>query len=144
MAGAAATILFVEALAVHQRWLHRYPEKYGADVRRLLEAGRQFSRHDYSMALLEQSRVRIEAEAAMAAWDAVLVPVTRVPAPLVGQPYDRADLSGFTRPFNATGQPVISLPTPTDGLPVGIQVVGHFGEERRLVEVALALESAWG
>jgi aspartyl-tRNA(Asn)/glutamyl-tRNA(Gln) amidotransferase subunit A len=143
MGAPGATILFVEAFAVHQRWLERWPEKYGPDVRRLLESGRGISRHDYSMALLAQSQVRLEAEAAMAGWDAVLAPVTRVPAPAIGQEYDRADLSGYTRPFNTTGQPVIALPGPSQGLPVGIQVVGHFGEEARLVEVALALERAW-
>jgi Asp-tRNA(Asn)/Glu-tRNA(Gln) amidotransferase A subunit family amidase len=143
MGQAALTILLVEATAFHRDRLLEHPDGFGADVRALLEQGLEISRHRYSMALLEQSHVRVETEAALAGWDAVLAPATRVPAPRLGEPYDRADLTGYTRPFNATGHPVIALPAPTGGPPVGIQVVGHFGQEAALVEVALALESAW-
>jgi amidase len=44
----------------------------------------------------------------------------------------------FTRPFNLTGQPAISLPlhwTP-EGLPVGVQLVGTMGREDLLIRVA--------
>ena len=143
MAGPGLTILLVEARAFHRPWLERQPERYGNDVRRLLEQGARVSRHDYSMALLDQSRTRVETEAAMEGWDAILAPTTRVPPPLLGAEYDRGDITGYTRPFNTTGQPVITLPAPVDGIPVGIQVVGHFGQEAALVEVALALEVAW-
>jgi Asp-tRNA(Asn)/Glu-tRNA(Gln) amidotransferase A subunit family amidase len=143
MGAAALTILLAEGASFHRRWLERHSDRYGADVLQLLQGGLTVTRHDYSMALLEQSRIRVEAEAAMEGWDAILAPTTGVPPPVIGEPYQRADLTGYTRPFNTTGQPVITLPAPTDGLPVGIQVVGHFGEEARLVEVALALEAAW-
>jgi Asp-tRNA(Asn)/Glu-tRNA(Gln) amidotransferase A subunit family amidase len=143
MGAAALTILLAEGAAFHRRWLERHPDRYGADVLQLLQGGLTVTRHHYSLALLEQSRIRVEAEAAMEGWDAILAPASGVPPPLIGEPYQRADITGYTRPFNTTGQPVITLPAPTDGLPVGIQVVGHFGEEARLVEVALALEAAW-
>jgi aspartyl-tRNA(Asn)/glutamyl-tRNA(Gln) amidotransferase subunit A len=143
MAEAGMPILNFEAASVHRHWLERCPEKYGADVLERLQQRMATTRRDYSLALLEQSRIRVQAEAAMDGWDAVLAPVTRIPAPLIGEYHDRADLTGYTRPFNATGQPVIALPAPVDGLPVGIQVVGHFAEEAHLVEVALALEGTW-
>ncbi len=50
----------------------------------------------------------------------------------------------FTRPFNITGQPAISLPlhwTP-EGLPVGIQLVAAMGREDLLIQVASQLEQA--
>jgi Asp-tRNA(Asn)/Glu-tRNA(Gln) amidotransferase A subunit family amidase len=64
-------------------------------------------------------------------------------APPISDAVDTQPLVRFTRPFNLTGQPVFSLPAPVPGLPVGIQVVGHFGRDAELVRVAAALESAW-
>jgi aspartyl-tRNA(Asn)/glutamyl-tRNA(Gln) amidotransferase subunit A len=139
----ALTILYVEAAAVHARWMDRHADRYGADVLKLLRQGQGISRREYSQALFLQGRVRGAVEEAMRDWDAVLVPATRIGAPAIGQEYERADLTGFTRPFNTTGHPVIVLPAPGSALPVGVQVVGRFGEEAGLVEVALALEKAW-
>jgi Asp-tRNA(Asn)/Glu-tRNA(Gln) amidotransferase A subunit family amidase len=145
MAGTGLTILRAEAAAYHRHNLELHPDRYGDDVRRLLEQGLDIDRREYSLALLEQSRVRVETEAAMAGWDAVLVPTTRVLPPKLGEPYDRNDLTGHTRPFNTTGQPVVTLPAPVaaDALPVGISVVGHFGADATVIEAALALEAAW-
>lgn len=50
----------------------------------------------------------------------------------------------FTRPFNITGQPAISLPlhwTP-EGLPVGVQLVAAVGREDLLIRVASQIEQA--
>lgn len=46
--------------------------------------------------------------------------------------------------FNITGQPSVSLPLAqsTDGLPIGLQIVGRFGDEATLVRVARDLEEA--
>ncbi|MFA7280627.1 MAG: amidase [Sterolibacterium sp.] len=53
-------------------------------------------------------------------------------------------LSAFTPLFSTTGQPAISLPLcmTSDGLPIGLQFVGHFGDEATLFQVASALEKA--
>jgi amidase len=48
--------------------------------------------------------------------------------------------------ITATGCPAVSVPagfTPT-GLPVGIQLVGPAGSERRLLEIAHAVETLTG
>ncbi len=50
----------------------------------------------------------------------------------------------FTSAFNATGQPAMSLPlhwTP-GGLPVGVQLVGRFGDDTLLLQLAAQLELA--
>jgi aspartyl-tRNA(Asn)/glutamyl-tRNA(Gln) amidotransferase subunit A len=140
---AGLTILFREAADFHRAWVERHPDLYGNDVLMLLRRGLETSRAAYVQALLDLSRLREEAERAMAGWDALLVPATRIAPPLLEEPYERADLTAYTRPFNTTGHPVISLPAPVQGLPVGIQVVGHLAAEAQLVEVALALEASW-
>lgn len=45
--------------------------------------------------------------------------------------------------FNATGAPAIALPTAltSDNLPVSIQLMGQYGDERTLLELAFALEA---
>ena len=141
-----STILFHEAAAFHRRWFTEMPEKYGADLRAHFERGLAISNADYEAALAERERLREEMARAMEGLDALLVPATFIVAPLLEDAGESRDqLSGLTRPFNVTGQPVISLPAPVGPgeLPVGIQVAGHPGREADLVQVAHALEAAW-
>ncbi|MGE0552094.1 MAG: amidase [Gemmatimonadales bacterium] len=52
-------------------------------------------------------------------------------------------LCPFTAPFNATGQPAISLPLQSsDGLPIGVHFVGRLGDEATLLQLARQLEEA--
>ena len=54
------------------------------------------------------------------------------------------DFTPFTAPFNATGQPACSVPLHWngDGLPIGVQLVGRFGDEATLLRVSSQLETA--
>lgn len=53
-------------------------------------------------------------------------------------------LSGFTAVFNVTGAPAMSLPHGTDsnGMPIGVHVVGPLGAEARLLSLAAQFEAA--
>ena len=57
--------------------------------------------------------------------------------------YESGRGSAFTRPFNITGQPAISVPLgwPDDGLPRGVQIIAPFGRDDVLITVAAALEA---
>lgn len=48
----------------------------------------------------------------------------------------------FTFPFNMSGQPAISLPLhwSTEGLPIGVQLAGRFGDEATLLSLGAVLE----
>jgi amidase len=80
-------------------------------------------------------------------FDLLVTPSTAAPASPHGE-YLTRYVSGlgsaFTRPFNVTGQPALSLPLgwPDDGLPRGVQLIADHGREDLLIRVAGALESA--
>ena len=88
------------------------------------------------------------------AFDLLLTPTVPEPAPLLEDldPVQLAPLEllermiphmAFTEPWNATGQPAISLPThlSPEGLPVGVQLVAATGREDLLLAVAASLMS---
>ena len=137
-------ILFAEATSYHLDWLRERPELYGEDVRRTLELGFKVPGAGYLWALRQRQRLSDAVEAAIGAYDAVLVPNTAIVAPLFGEPHVREKLLRFTRPFNLSAHPVVTVPGPSTGLPVGIQVVGHHGEDAALLKVVAALEARWG
>ena len=139
------TVLLAEAAAFHRHWLETVPDSYGRDVLEPLRRGLEVPRAEYVAALLEQSRLRAQADEAFQSndIDALLVPATRIIAPLITDRFERQDLTGYTRPFNTTGQPVVCLPVPTQDVPVGIQLVARHGEDAKLLSVARAVEHEW-
>ena len=90
----------------------------------------------------------------MSNYDVLLNPTLGMPTPKLG--YFGPAVPGevhleriklflpFTKYQNISGAPAITLPLATcaDGLPVGIQFAGKFGEDRKLLELAVELEQA--
>jgi amidase len=113
----------------------------------MVTAGRGVSAVD----LLGAQSLLLEHTAQAVPWwerfDLLLTPTTANAPTLLGdyaKGYQSGRGSAFTRPFNVTGQPAISVPLgwPTDGLPRGVQLVAPVGYDDRLITVAAALEAA--
>ena len=137
-------ILFAEATSYHLEWLREKPELYSDDVRKTLELGFKVSGAGDLWGLRQREALSEAVDRALGDYDAVILPNTMITAPLIGEPHVREKLLRYTRPFNLTGHPVLTIPAPSDSLPVGVQVVGHRGEDAALLRVAAALEARWG
>jgi amidase len=80
-------------------------------------------------------------------YDVLVTPATAEPGPPLGaykQGYTPGRAGAFTRVFNVTGQPALSLPLgwPADGMPRGVQFVAAYGREDVLVRLGGQLEAA--
>ena len=88
-------------------------------MRVLLMNAEGIGHDDYLAAQQSAVSLRAAAEDVLSNWDAVLAPVSRIVAPLIGGRWNAADFTDYTRPFSTTGHPVISLPLPGSGCQVG-------------------------
>jgi aspartyl-tRNA(Asn)/glutamyl-tRNA(Gln) amidotransferase subunit A len=149
------TIQMPEALSFHSRYLEARGHLYSADFRAGLALGQYILAEHYVRAkrLVEQYRAGMRD--AFKGCDVILTPATPIPAPEIGtvsvtmegveEPVGNA-LTRFTSFFNMTGHPALTLPVALHalGLPIGVQLVGRYGEERLVLGVAAALERQFG
>ena len=143
-----------EATAFHQRWLDSAPELYGADVRKLLELGRDIRAVDYVNAINARPAAIERFSQAMDKFDFLVAPTTSIAAPKVGQTATTIDgkgvsvysaLNRLTLPFNYVGFPAVSIPSGLiDGLPLGVQVIGKLFGDAAVLRVAQACEERFG
>ncbi len=142
--------LRAEASAVHAHWIRSRPRAYGADVRTRLQLGALVGGADYVLAQRMRARVRAAIGRAFDDVDVLLLPTTPITAPVVGErmvrwrsgkePVDGA-LVRLTAPFNLTGLPALSVPFgAAAGLPVGVQIVGKWNDEARVLAVGRLIE----
>jgi amidase len=113
----------------------------------LVARGRGLSGIDVMRALQRQEELTREIRGWWRDFDLLLTPTTAEPGPPLGA-YKRGFAPGrgsaFTRVFNATGQPALSLPLgwPSDGLPRGVQLVAAYGRDDMLIRIGAQLEEA--
>jgi aspartyl-tRNA(Asn)/glutamyl-tRNA(Gln) amidotransferase subunit A len=150
-------IAWAEAAHYHQRagWFPTRAGEYGEDVRTRLELGAKVSATAYLQAMeLRYSFIeRFHAAMAGSNLDALVVPTTPIPAPIIGEETTmvcganhptRSLLLRLNRPANLGGLPAISVPcgfTPED-LPVGLQLIGAATAESLLLQIARMFELA--
>ena len=149
---AGNVIMSVEAAAFHETWLRERPRDYGDDVLLRIRGGLLVSAVEYLRA--QQLRTLLQADFARAfeQVDVVVGPTTPLVAPVIGQTFDpsgsfnrspRSIANRLTVPCNLTGMPAASVPCGfSEGLPVGLQVMGPAFGEALVLRVAAAYEAA--
>jgi aspartyl-tRNA(Asn)/glutamyl-tRNA(Gln) amidotransferase subunit A len=146
-------IVLTEAAAYHAKTLERRPEDYTPNTRIRLEMGRYILGEDYARALGGRELIRREVDAVLEGVDGLFLPALAIPAPRIGIPTVKVGgaeepvrnvMLRCTQAFNLSGHPAIALPcgATTEGLPIGGQIVGAYGDTAGLLRVARAVETA--
>ncbi len=146
-ADTGSLIARTESFAIHQDWLRRTPEKYGAYGRQRLMAGAFIAAADYVNAQRQRARLVAEVAEVMKTVDVLVFPTARCPARPIGED---SMVSGFqpffNRAFNVTGNPALSICNGFNakGLPLSLQIGGRPFEDALVLKVGDALERALG
>jgi aspartyl-tRNA(Asn)/glutamyl-tRNA(Gln) amidotransferase subunit A len=151
LADAAAAdflVLNSEAFAAHEQTLRARMHDYGRSARLYQSQGAFLSAADYTIALRVGEFVRGGVNKTLSIVDVLATPVVPVlTAEAARSAKARPHTGGgavFTAPFNLTGHPALSVPggMSSDGIPIGLQLVGRAGGEADLLSIARAYEQA--
>jgi aspartyl-tRNA(Asn)/glutamyl-tRNA(Gln) amidotransferase subunit A len=122
-----------------------------AGLRQMAEEGKQIPLKQYLSANAARGAYGSGIRQFMERYDFILTPAVATPAFDVGQlsPMDEGgkawmNWTPFSFPFNLTQQPAVSIPCgfTSDGLPVGLQIVGRMFDDAGVLAAAAAYERA--
>src|SRR6185436_15220731 len=144
---------FGDAAAYHARTIESRPQDYTKPVRLRIELSRYVLAEDYVRAMRGKAVITSEVDRALDNVDVLALPALAIPAPPIGATtvpikggtdLARPLMLRCTQAFNVSGHPAISIPCgkSRDGMPIGLQSVGHKGRTPALVQAALAIEAA--
>lgn len=143
MIAAAAVLIHAEGLQTHREHLSGDGGRMGRMPYQSMAAGAVLTEQDVANARHAATRLGTKVDAALQDVDAIVMPTTLTTAPAF------ADFAGgsakwtpmCTLPFNMTGHPALSVPMGfSDGLPLGLQIVGRPNEEATLLRIGEAFE----
>jgi aspartyl-tRNA(Asn)/glutamyl-tRNA(Gln) amidotransferase subunit A len=148
---AASIVLFAEAGASLEKWHRTRSAALGADVRQRLELAAAVTAADYLKAQRVRRKVQEAFRQVFRTVDVLVTPQLPITAPLIeesavningrAEPVPAA-LTRFTRTFNLTGLPSMSVCCghSSDGLPIAFQVAARPFAEATVLRVAHAYQ----
>jgi aspartyl-tRNA(Asn)/glutamyl-tRNA(Gln) amidotransferase subunit A len=140
-----------ESAAVHERWIKTRRGEYGQNVIVMLEKGMEITAVEYINAHKLRMEIKTAFLKAMTDYDALLVPTTIIPAPLLDDTTVNINevtievyqaLSRLTTVFDITGLPAMNVPAgfiegeKKNKLPIGVQLVGKPFDEETLLKIS--------
>jgi aspartyl-tRNA(Asn)/glutamyl-tRNA(Gln) amidotransferase subunit A len=132
-----------------------FGDQVAESLRASIERGARWSAADWANAVAQRTTVYRRVSALFRRFDFLLSPALGRPALAVDHdPYEPITIAGesagsirgawypYLWPFNLSGHPAISLPCgwSSDGLPIGLQIVGPWHADRRVLALAAHLE----
>ncbi|PZA10153.1 amidase [Rhodopseudomonas palustris] len=137
---AAEIILAAEAAAIFDALVTQYPELTSPQLKELVAAGNAISAPRYIWARQLQASLQQELPQHLSGLDGILT----VPAP--GEAPEGLTYTGdasFCALWTMLGVPALTMPIGRSarGLPLGLQVIGGFGEDAKLLRTARVVEA---
>jgi amidase len=140
---AQRVIMRVEGASFHQKLLEKHRDLYRPKLRELVEIGLLIPSVDYLRAQKVKRQFRDQMDRVLERFDCLFTPAVSSPAPpglsSTGDPH-------FQAPWSLSGLPAVGLPTglASQGLPLGIQLVGAAFAEGKLLAAARWCEKVLG
>ncbi|MEV0642253.1 amidase [Streptomyces sp. NPDC050619] len=141
-------IMAAEAFAVHQDDIRSRPREFGRYTYQRVAAGATVLASDLVLAHQTRRRLAEAVDRVFADCDVLVEPSALAPAARFDAfghdwPPPAAANATQTVEFNVSGHPALALPTglSSDGLPLGVQLVGPYFSEDLLTRLATELES---
>ncbi len=146
---------FLQAHDVHRTIMHyegaksfaalqsQHRESLSTELNRLIDEGKNISETSYYAALETRTRLQGELNDFLRRYDALLTPPARGEAPAT---LEHTGDPAFCTIWTLCGAPALSLPSGlgAHGLPLGLQLVGGYLQDARLLQVALWCETVIG
>lgn len=139
-----------------ERLLPEHRDRLDPSLVEAIEEGRGLDLLAVQRAPQERSAVFQRVQGLLAGTDLIVTPTLSAPPPAFDHPHDRPMVINgeatsplrwtwycYTGPVNLTGHPAISIPagfTP-DGMPAGLQAIGPWFGEQRLIDLAAGIEA---
>ena len=137
------TIMYYEGTQAFAALQAQHRDRLSAELNRLIDDGAQITEAAYYAALESRTRLQGELNDFLRRYDALLTPPARGEAPATlehtGDPV-------FCTLWTLCGVPTLTLPSGlgAHGMPLGLQLVGGYLQDARLLQVALWCEDAIG
>jgi aspartyl-tRNA(Asn)/glutamyl-tRNA(Gln) amidotransferase subunit A len=148
-AAAGRVIMMAEAFAIHASDMRTRLLDYARLTADRFVLGAAITAADYINALRARRELTDAVNAALSRYDVLLTASALSTAPRFDAPVDAMSSASpmQTIPFNVTGHPAMSVPVglASDGLPIGVQIVGRPFDEAMVFRVSRAIEvlSGW-
>jgi amidase len=133
-------ILASEAALIFSDLVARYPDRTSDHLKSLVQAGKLHTALDYLAAKGLQEKLRSAFATQISSFDGILT------LPAFGEAPEGLSFTGnaeYCAPWTLLGAPAVSLPAGfgKNGLPLGLQIVGAYREDHRLLRAAKWIES---